>query len=335
MERKRHRSFALHLSLTETKNNMVDLQEAPTSPRPKARAKWRLRWGALGLAILILTGMGVTLYPHVASWISQYYQSQLIEQVTDPKNQQAKDPSVEDQLRDAHEYNSLLVGGAFLAADANKPEADAYQVGEFQYNEMLKASDSGIMGRLRIPSIKVDLPVYHGTSDETLLKGVGHLEGTSLPVGGLNQHSVLTAHRGLPQATLFNDLGDVKLGDTFTVEVLGEVLTYRVMDSRVVDPTDTDSLRVVAGNDLMTLVTCTPLGINTHRILVTGERITPTPIKDVQSAGATPNIPGFPWWTLWIGGTVIVLTGYVWKAGSPRPQQTKERLDVTNEPQES
>src|SRR5699024_5291644 len=134
--------------------NMVDLQEAPTSPMPKERAKWRLRWGALGLAILILTGMGVTLYPHVASWISQYYQSQLIEHVTDPKNQQAMDPSVEDQLRDAHEYNSLLVGGAFLAADANKPEADAYQVGEFQYSEMLKASDSGIMGRLRIPSIK-------------------------------------------------------------------------------------------------------------------------------------------------------------------------------------
>ena len=303
-------------------------------PVPQARPKWKLRWGALGLAFVVLAGMGVTLYPHVASWLSQYYQSLLIEQVSDPQAQEAIEPSVTTQLRDAHEYNSLLVGGAFLAPDANKPEADAYQVGDFDYNELLKMSDSGIMGRLRIPSIKVDLPVYHGTDDATLLKGVGHLEGTSLPVGGIDQHSVLTAHRGLPQATLFNDLGDVELGDTFTVEVLGEVLTYQVIDSRVVDPSDTDSLRVVAGKDLMTLVTCTPLGINTHRILVTGERITPTPIADIQAAGTPPNIPGFPWWTLWIAGTVIALTIYVWRAGYPRPVKATESVEVPDEPTE-
>lgn len=306
---------------------MVDLQQARSTPHRKASKRWQLRWGALGLALLVLTGMSITLYPHVASWLSQYYQSQLIEQVSDPRNQTALNPSAETQLRDAHDYNNLLIGGAFLARDANKPEADAYQVGNYTYDEMLKATDTGVMGRLRIPSIKVDLPIYHGTADETLLKGVGHLEGTSLPVGGTNQHSVLTAHRGLPEATLFNDLGDVKLGETFTVEVLGEVLTYRVMDTRVVEPGNTDSLRVVAGQDLMTLVTCTPLGINTHRILVTGERITPTPINDIKEAGAAPEIPGFPWWTLWLGGTIVALTGYVWRSGYPRPQKPKETVD--------
>ena len=294
---------------------MLDLDVAPQTTAPVPSARWRLPLGALGLALVILVGMGTVLYPHVASWFSQYHQSKLIEQVSTPAGQQDAESSISAQLQAAHEYNRLLVGGAFLAPSATKPAASPYQVGNFDYDALLSAGESGIMGRLRIPAIKVDLPLYHGTADATLLKGVGHLEGTSLPVGGLDQHSVLTAHRGLPEATLFNDLDRVATGDTFTVEVLGEVLTYRVIESRVVDPSDTESLRVVAGTDLMTLVTCTPLGINTHRILVTGERITPTPIIDMQRAGTPPNIPGFPWWAVWIGGTALVLTGYVWRAG--------------------
>ena len=173
------------------------------------------------------------------------------------------------------------------------------------------------MGRLKIPSIDVDLPIYHGTSDETLGKGVGHLEGTSLPVGGIDTHAVLSAHRGLASATMFDNLDKLDTGDTFVVEVAGEVLTYRVFETQVVDPGDTQTVLPRAGLDIVTLVTCTPLGINTHRILVTGERITPTPIKDIEAAGAVPDIPGFPWWAVILPVSVLVVGLYVWRSGYP------------------
>ena len=164
------------------------------------------------------------------------------------------------------------------------------------YDQQLKAGEAGIMGRIRIPSIDVDLPIYHGTSEETLLKGAGHLEGTSLPVGGDSTRTVITAHRGLPEATLFNNLDQVKEGDTFTLEVFGEVLTYRVFSTQVVEPQDSQAVLVEPGRDLATLITCTPLGVNSHRILVTGERIIPTPAADVDSAGQASELPRFPWW---------------------------------------
>ncbi|WP_344680349.1 class C sortase, partial [Leucobacter komagatae] len=123
----------------------------------------------------------------------------------------------------------------------------------------------------------IDLPVYHGTSDATLLKGVGHLQGTSLSMGGDGTRAVLTGHRGLANATMFTHLDQVKVGDTFSVDALGEVFTYRVFDYEVVNAHDTEEIRAVPGKDLMTLITCTPLGVHMHRIIVTGERVTPTP----------------------------------------------------------
>lgn len=171
------------------------------------------------------------------------------------------------------------------------------------------------MGRLRIPVIDADLPIYHGTSDAVLERGVGHLQGTSLPVGGADQHSVLTAHRGLASSELFSHLDRVEIDDRFTIEVFGEVLTYRVVDTQVVRPDATESLYPQIGKDLVTLVTCTPLGVNSHRILVTGERITPTPTEDLDRAGDVPEVPGFPWWVVIIGGAVILLSAAVWRAG--------------------
>lgn len=167
--------------------------------------------------------------------------------------------------------------------------------------------------------IDVDLPIYHGTSDVTLLRGIGHLEGTALPVGGNGTHAVLTGHRGLAESELFTHLDRLAVGDTFTIEVFGQVLTYRVGETKVVDPSDTETLYPVRGKDLVTLVTCTPLGINSQRILVTGERVTPTPARDLAHAGARPDIPGFPWWVVVIGAAVAVLTLYVWWMGhAPR-----------------
>lgn len=286
----------------------------PHEGRQGGRRRWRLRWSTVVVAVLLLAGALLLLYPSIASWVSQYYQSQLIVDVTDTQ-QQAKAPELHEELARAHEYNSLLVGGALIEANTNKPTGVSSEVSGFEYDTMLNATPAGVMGRLRIPAIDVDLPIYHGTDDLTLTKGVGHLEGTSLPVGGESQRSVLTAHRGLPEATLFNDLDQIEVGDEFTIEVFGEVLTYRVRESRVIEPQDTDTLRVSAGEDLVTLVTCTPLGINTHRILVTGERVTPTPIEDIQRAGAPPEIPGFPWWIVIGLGAIALVSLFVWRSG--------------------
>lgn len=288
---------------------------APSGAQHRRRG-WRFTWPTAVVAFLTLAGSALLLYPATASWLSQYQQSQLIvglsaEQVPDS-------PQRATELHRAREYNDLLVSGALLEANAHKPTGAAADVAGFDYRSLLDATPEGVMGRLRVPAIDVDLPIYHGTDDVTLTKGVGHLEGTSLPVGGLSQRSVLTAHRGLPEATLFDDLDRVVVGDTFTIEVYGEVLTYQVTETKVIEPEDTDTLRVVAGKDLVTLVTCTPLGVNTHRILVTGERVTPTPLRDVQQAGAVPDIPRFPWWAVASFAVIFAVGAYVFLAGRPK-----------------
>jgi sortase A len=200
------------------------------------------------------------------------------------------------QLHAAEGYNHRLVAGAVYSALTNVPLGTG-ENSSAAYDSLLDAGD-GLMGRIQIPSIALDLPMYHGTDDSTLLKGVGHLRGTSLPVGGENTHAVLTGHRGLANAEMFTRLNEVQLGDDFTISTFGRVLTYRVVSTQVVEPDDTRSLKAVAGKDLVTLVTCTPLGINTQRIFVTGERVIPVPAAAQESAAARPEIPTFPWWAV-------------------------------------
>ena len=141
------------------------------------------------------------------------------------------------------------------------------------YDEALTVTENGMIGYLKIDRIGVELPVYHGTSDEVLNKGVGHLEGSSLPVGGENTHCVMSAHRGLPSSKLFTDLDRLEIGDTFQVIVLDQVLTYQVDFIKVIEPDDISNLQIIDGGDYCTLFTCTPYGINTHRLLVRGVRI--------------------------------------------------------------
>lgn len=269
------------------------------------------------VAAIFVAGAVTLLYPTASAWITQYQQSQIIAALTDEVDQLPAE-GLDAALEAAHEYNARLTGEAVVGANSHVPTADAQEDAETPYAEQLVANSGGLMGRLKIPSISVDLPIYHGTSDLTLLRGVGHLEGTSLPVGGRSTHSVLTAHRGLASAELFTNLDRVEVGDTLTIEIFGETLTYRVRETQVVEPTETETLRPVRGDDLVTLVTCTPLGINTQRILVTGERITPTPIEDVKAAGQVPDIPGFPWWAVLLGAIVLSAALYVWLAGRPR-----------------
>lgn len=280
-------------------------------------------WATAGILFVALLGVLVLLYPTVASWFSQYNQSELIEEMDQSVN--ADPPSrLKAEVERAREYNSALTGGALVSPESNIPTGQGNSPGEFDYQSILSLGGTGLIGRLRIPSIQVDLPIYHGTTDEVLTKGVGHLQGTSLPVGGGSQHSVLTAHRGLPSATLFDNLGEVNIGDTFTVEVFGEVLTYKVIETQTVLPDETQALFPRYGEDLITLVTCTPLGINTHRYLVTGERVTPTPIEDVARAGARPDIPGFPWWIVVLGATLAGYVGIVAWSGRTQAAATQQ-----------
>lgn len=295
----------------------VTLEETPPDAPHQVSRSWRFPRFAFITAVLALVGLLVFLYPNVAGWFSQYNQSQTIRQVEGLASHDDK-TQLQTEIERAREYNASLIAGALVEANTNVPTGSGTEGGDLEYNSLLEATADGVMARLRIPAINVDLPIYHGTSQKTLERGVGHLQGTSLPVGGESQHSVLTAHRGLASAELFTHLDQVEVGDTFTIEVFGEVLTYRVFDTRVVEPDQTESLFPKQGADLVTLVTCTPLGINSHRILVTGERVTPTPITDVNRAGSSPDIPGFPWWAVGIGGAVALLGLYVWGMGRPR-----------------
>ncbi len=311
--------------------------------RPRA---WRLSVSALVTSIMAVTGMGLLAYPTAASWVSQYNQSK----VTADYSAQVDEarPDAKTQIAQAHAYNDALSAGAVLEANNHVPTgAGSSSDNSLSYASILKANDEGLMARLKIPSISLDLPVYHGTADDTLLKGLGHLEGTSLPVGGEGTRSVITGHRGLAEATMFTHLDKVKDGDSLIIEVFGEVLTYRVTSTKVVEPEETEALRTEAGKDLLTLVTCTPLGINTHRILLTGERIYPTPAKDVAAAGKRPEVPAFPWWAVALVAGFVVVGLYLWRSGyaaarakeralartrdkerEPRPQTWAEQMQI-------
>ncbi|MBL3685363.1 class C sortase [Leucobacter zeae] len=295
----------------------VDRSEAGLAEVPapsRATRRWRPSLLTIIIVVLALAGLTAGLYPMTASWVSSYNQSKvLVKAGTDLANLR---PAPDDQLRTAHAYNDAFTAGVELEAGGNIPIGVGTGDGAgLKYEDLLKADDTGLMGRIKIPGIDVDLPIYHGTSEASLLRGAGHLEGSHLPVGGAGTRSVITAHRGLANATMFSNLDKVEEGDTFSINVLGKVLTYQVFDIQVIDPDDSGSLRAVEGKDLVTLITCTPLGINTHRIVVTGERITPTPEKDLRAAREAPAIPGFPWWAVYLGTGLVLTTAYLIRRG--------------------
>ncbi len=273
---------------------MTALASPPRSAaqaRPAARRRGSA--SALAVAAMVMLGVAVLLYPAAASWFSQLEQSARVDAYTDAMEQLGP-AGREQELSAARAYNETLTGGALIDPYGQTPLADQRAV-VAAYEEQLDLGPADVMARVRIPSIGVDLPVYHGTDEATLRKGVGHLLGSALPVGGSGAHSVLTAHRGLPESVLFSDLDRVRVGDVFEVDVYGEALTYEVRDVQVIEPTDTDLLTPVTGRDLVSLVTCTPLGINSHRIIVTGERIA-TPVT--QEAGPMAEGLAAPWWAV-------------------------------------
>ena len=214
------------------------------------------------LTLGFLVGICILLYPAFSDFWNSKTQSRAI---TDYESV-LEDLEPEDYTAifdKAHAYNKALYETAFPLIDY--PSVPGYY-------DTLRVTDNNMIGYVKIDRIGVELPIYHGTSDEVLSKGVGHLEGSSLPVGGENTHSVMSAHRGLPSSKLFTDLDRVEKGDTFQIIILDQVLTYRVDFIKVIEPTDISDLQIIEGGDYCTLFTCTPYGINTHRLLVRGIR---------------------------------------------------------------
>ena len=224
------------------------------------------------LILMLIAGLSLLLYPTVSNYWNSFHSSRAI-------NTYAEDVANlnEDQYEEiwsaAWEYNRELVGRStnFALSDAQKEE----------YEKLLDVSGTGIMGYVEIPELGVSLPVYHGTEEAVLQVAAGHLEWSSLPVGGESSHCVISGHRGLPSAKLFTDLDKLREGDVFMLRVLDEVLTYEVDKISIVEPSQVSELQIVEGEDLCTLVTCTPYGINTHRLLVRGHRI-----ENIQSSAA-------------------------------------------------
>lgn len=237
------------------------------------------------IVIIFLAGLSLLLYPFVANGWNTYRQKQLIsnyETVVADK-EEAGLIDYEAEMEKAKAYNDALVPSILpdsfaVAAAADEPDAE--------YMAALNIADDGIMGIVEIPKIDISLPIYHTTSKEVLEKAAGHLEGSSLPIGGEDTHAVITAHRGLPSAALFTDLDRLKEGDHFLIHVLDETLCYEVDQILTVEPDETDALAVEEGEDLVTLVTCTPYGVNTHRLMVRGHRV-----PYVEEEVAAENIP--------------------------------------------
>jgi len=226
--------------------------------------KRRKTGSALPLILIFLAGLSLLLYPSVSNYWNSLHQSHAIAvyDQTLAKLDQEKNNQMRQQAR---EYNDSLLS-----------RSDEFHLDEeFQtrYEALLDVTGTGIMGYVDIPCINCKLPIYHGTDESVLQVAVGHLEWTSLPVGGPSTHAVISGHRGLPSAELLTHIDRLETGDKFYLHVLGEELEYRVDDIAVVLPNDTSRLRVVAGEDYVTLVTCTPYGINSHRLLVRGTRV--------------------------------------------------------------
>lgn len=216
------------------------------------------------LVAMLVAGLGLLAYPTVSDWWNQRHASRAISTYDNAVEELTKE-KLASIKQAADNYNAGLVGKA-LSFKMSKEERAAY-------DQLLSVDDSNIMGSVKIERLGVDLPIYHGTSDGVLQVGIGHLEGTSLPLSGPSTHSVLVGHRGLPSAELFSKLDTMVEGDTFCLTVLGEKLWYEVDQVLIVEPDDLSALSVEEGRDYCTLLTCTPYGINTHRLLVRGTRV--------------------------------------------------------------
>lgn len=292
------------------------------------KKKTPLKWRLLTIAppILLLAGILVLLYPVFATQYNNQRQERIASEFSAVAEQAGPD-AVAESLRRADEYNLKASESPIL-----DPWLDAQRPGTAQYQDYLSQLNlNDVMATIKIPSIDVNLPIYHGTDTATLDKGIGHLFGTALPVGGESTHTVLTGHTGLGNATMFDQLTSVKMGDYFYIETAGRHLKYQVTDIRVVLPHETESLNKVEGKDLATLITCTPYGVNTHRLLVTGERV---PMDEEAVAAEAAQVKGSvmkPWMIAVLASVAVILTvaGILWLRSRKRKDEEPQEIDGT------
>lgn len=291
------------------------------------KKKKRVSVSNIILTVILLVGLSVMLYPTVSDWWNSRHASQAIANYVEAVT--GMDPELkEEMLEAARQYNASLSPGVHF-----KLTEEEYA----KYEALLDLTGTGIMGYIQIPSINVNLPVYHGTEESVLQVAVGHIAGSSLPVGGEGSHCVVSGHRGLPTARLFTDLDDLGEGDIFMLNVLEETVTYEIDQIRIVLPEEVDDLAIVPGKDYCTMVTCTPYGINTHRMLVRGHRIGNLDNSVVVVSADAARIPTYyviP--AVGIPLLFVTLVIMLLRSGRKRPGKSQqEMLDALKQQEDS
>lgn len=265
----------------------------------------------IGLGLLFLIGLSILLYPTFSNLWNTWRNDQLISEYSQ-SIQEIPEADYSEMWEAAREYNRQHTENVIIDVFDKENEKE-YEMSH-PYDVLLDPSGNGIMGYINIPKINIQLAIYHGVGEHSLENGVGHIEGTSLPIGGESTHAVLSAHRGLPQAKLFTDLDQMEIGDTFFITVLDQKIAYQVDQIKTVLPEETDDLAIVKGEDYCTLVTCTPYGVNSHRMLVRGKRVELSQDQEKQieeeQEQILPGI-GLEERTLLMGiAAFIILTGF-------------------------
>ena len=250
--------------------------------------------------VVFLAAMGLTLYPLISNYVNEKYRSEIHTQYTE-KIESTDDTALLVAKEQAEDYNCSITPGTM--------QSEAYSQAAIQkasngYEELLNLSGDGIMGYVEIPKISVQLPIYHGTGSDSLERGVGHLLGSSLPVGGSGTHAILTGHSGMASQKMFTDLVQLETSDVFYLHVLDETLAYQVDSINTVLPYDTSLLRITPDEDLCTLVTCTPYGINTHRLLVRGSRIPYEEAEVLEDEIRQEELPASSWEQQYVKGVI-------------------------------
>ena len=291
------------------------------APKKKKRSKgWLVT--SIVLQLAAMGALGMLLYPQAADWFATLrHNSEISGYVERVESTPSKER--ERILAAAYKYNDELQPGPLTDPYTSLSEDEVQRSPKYlAYEKLLRLTGTDAIGTVNYPALGIALPVYHGTTDQTISKGVGHLYGTSLPVGGPSTRSVLTAHSGLPHAKLFTELLKAKQGQQFWISVLGEDHYYEVRSVETVLPGDSESLEIVEGEDWVTLFTCTPIGVNSHRFMVHAQRI-PTP-NTAEADGMIAGdgvTAGFPWWVLWFAGGSLAVG---WVLFAP-PKKKKKR----------
>ena len=254
-------------------------------------------------ALMFVLALGLTLYPPVSNYVNAKYASQ-IHTAYEEVIQKTENSALVVERSRANAYNRSITPGA-MPAEAFSKEAIARA--SANYEDLLNISGDGIMGYLSIPKLEMELPIFHGTGPDALERGIGHLLGSSLPVGGESTHTILTGHSGMATQKMFTDLVNLAVGDVFYLDILGEKLAYQVEEQNTVLPHDTGLLSIIPGEDLCTLVTCTPYGVNTHRLLVRGSRIPYEEAQEIENETSTEEAPDSAWEEEYIKGVAIGL----------------------------